>query len=89
MQGVLAASESDTFVHGLRPDVYVHGKLIGIVSGDRGRILSGSANLSWAALLAASSTSAAANVECGVLADVAAQDLRQLFVPPPPPSELI
>lgn len=64
----------------LEPDEFVHAKLIGVVLGDRGRMLLGSANLSQAALLAA--TEPWANTEIGVLCELPPSGLRQAFCPP-------
>ncbi len=85
---VLERSGADIAVHGLDPDTYVHGKLLGVVWGGRGRILSGSANLSTAALLRAVAGDLAANVECGSIAEVDPEAVRAAFSPPPPPAWL-
>lgn len=85
---VLADSGAEVSVHGLEPDVFLHGKLVGAISNSRGRILSGSANLSRAAMLLAASAESAANVECGAIADVEPDAVRGAFLPPPPPPGL-
>ena len=85
---VLDGSGADVALHGLDPDVFVHGKLIGLVWSGRGRVLSGSANLSNAALLRAVRTDAHANVECGVVAETTPDQVRAAFAPPPPPAGL-
>jgi hypothetical protein len=64
----------------VEPAGFVHAKLIGIVNDDRGRLLLGSANLSRAALLG--TTEPWANVEAGVIVDLAAGGVREAFVPP-------
>ena len=85
---VLDASGARIELHGLDPDTYVHGKLLGVVWGSRGRVLSGSANLSTAALLRAAAVDPGANVECGSIADVDPEIVRSAFRPPPPPAGL-
>jgi len=85
---VLAASGAEVTLRGLEPDTYVHGKLLGVVWEGRGRVLSGSANLSAAALLRAAAHDQRANVECGSIADVDPDAVRSAFVPPPPPDGL-
>jgi hypothetical protein len=64
----------------VEPAEFVHAKLVGVVSDDRGRLLLGSANLSRAALLGASEPWA--NVEAGVVVALPADDTRQAFLPP-------
>lgn len=61
------------------PDEFVHAKLIGLVTGNRGRLLSGSANLSQAALLATAGHERWANIEAGVLFDTTAEVVRGAF----------
>ena len=62
------------------PPEFVHAKLIGSIAGDHGRVLSGSANLSQAALLGTNQPWA--NVEACVAAQLSADETRQLFLPP-------
>lgn len=88
LANALEASGAEVVIHGLAPDTYVHGKLVGLVWGDRGRILSGSANLSTAAVLRAVARDSSANVECGAITDVDPPTVRAAFVPPPPPAGL-
>jgi hypothetical protein len=57
---------------------FVHAKLVAALEGDTGRLLSGSANLSYVALLASAGTG---NVEAGVLHDADAAAVRSLFQP--------
>jgi HKD family nuclease len=57
---------------------FVHAKLVAALEGDTGRLLSGSANLSYVALLA---NAGAGNVEAGVLHDADAAAVRSLFQP--------
>lgn len=85
---VLAASGAEVTLHGLEPDTYVHGKMVGVIWEGQGRVLSGSANLSGAALLSAAAHDQWANVECGSIADVDPDAVRSAFAPPPPPEGL-
>lgn len=57
---------------------FVHAKLVAALEGETGRLLSGSANLSYVALLAKARTG---NVEAGVLHDADAAAVRSLFQP--------
>ena len=84
----LSASGAAVKLLGLLPDTYVHAKLVGIIAGDRARLLSGSANLSGGALLRAASRDSSANVECGTLVELSPQQVRETFAPPPPPDDL-
>jgi hypothetical protein len=61
------------------PDTFTHAKLIGVITGDTGWIMSGSANLSHAALTLTATTG---NVELAVLAATTADVVRNVFVPP-------
>jgi hypothetical protein len=58
---------------------FVHAKLIAAISASTAQVLSGSANLSYVALLAAA---ADGNVEAGVVASHDADSARALFTPP-------
>ncbi len=58
---------------------FVHAKLIAAISESRAHVLSGSANLSYVALVAPPREG---NVEVGVLADHDADSARALFTPP-------
>jgi hypothetical protein len=64
----------------IEPLEFVHAKLIGVVGGDRGRLLLGSANLSRAALLGAGEVWA--NIEACVTAEFDADQTRRAFLPP-------
>jgi hypothetical protein len=64
----------------VEPLQFVHAKLVGVVAGDRGRLLLGSANLSRAALLGTAEQWA--NVEAGVIVELPPDELRQAFLPP-------
>jgi hypothetical protein len=61
------------------PDRFTHAKLIGVIAGTSGWMVSGSANLSRAAL---SLTAEAGNVELAVFAEVDANVVRGAFLPP-------
>lgn len=61
------------------PDTFVHAKLVGAVVGSQAYALSGSANLSQAAL---TTTPPTGNVEMAVLAALTPDELAALFVPP-------
>jgi hypothetical protein len=80
LAGVLRGSGADVQVFTFDPSERVHAKLVGIVAGDNGRLLSGSANTSQAALLG-SVASGSANVEAGILLDTTPDRVRQAFVP--------
>ncbi len=70
---------AEVSVHAYVPDEFVHAKLIGVVHGSEAFVLSGSANLSQAALTTTPSTG---NVEMAVFAPLTVDQLRALFVPP-------
>lgn len=76
----LDASGAQVTVAAYQPDRFVHGKLIGITAGSRGWLLSGSANLSRAALMLTPATHG--NFELAVLAPMDADEMRLTFVPP-------
>jgi hypothetical protein len=58
---------------------FVHAKLLAAISGSTAHVLSGSANISYVALMA---PPAGGNVEVGVLASHDADSARALFTPP-------
>ena len=64
------------------PDRFVHAKLIGVIWGDQGRMLSGSANLSRAAMTASRADEPWANVEAGVIVSASADTIRSTVCPP-------
>jgi hypothetical protein len=65
------------------PEGFVHAKLVGVTAGPDGWLLSGSANLSRAALTEASSLSGGhGNVELSVLTRLPADMVRAAFLPP-------
>jgi hypothetical protein len=80
LAGRLRGSGTRVRVDAYQPDQFVHGKLIGITAGSRAWLLSGSANLSRAALLLTSAANG--NVELAVLAPMAADEMRAKFIPP-------
>ena len=66
------------------PAPFVHAKLVGVIDHDeRGVLLSGSANLSLAALAGVVNEDAWTNFEVGVLAELEAEELRSVFTNPP------
>ncbi|MGH9821630.1 MAG: hypothetical protein ACREDR_00005, partial [Blastocatellia bacterium] len=64
------------------PDRFVHAKLIGVIWGDQGRMLSGSANLSRAALTVSRADAPWANVEVGVIVSASPDAVRSTICPP-------
>ncbi len=78
LHAVVQASQATVHVTGF--DEFVHAKLVGIVTGTHGRLLSGSANLSRAALLR-SAVEGGGNIEAGVLLDLPANAVRTAFTP--------
>ena len=75
----LASSGADVETLAYVPDRFTHAKLVGVVVGEEGWLLSGSANLSHAALTLPAGPG---NVELAVFADLSAVALRQAFLPP-------
>lgn len=80
----LAAASSRVFIHRFEPRQFVHAKLVGVIGGNgRGVLMSGSANLSQAALLRTYTTAAsAANCEAAVLSIADNDKVRAAFDPP-------
>lgn len=72
-----AQCEVETYMY--EPDRFTHAKLLGAVAGERGWLLSGSANLSRAALTLPPGP---ANVELAVFTEVPTSQLRDGFLPP-------
>ncbi len=64
------------------PNHFVHAKLIGVIWGDHGRLLSGSANLSRAAMMVSRTAEPWANNEAGVIVSASADTVRSAFCPP-------
>ncbi|MEV0597634.1 hypothetical protein [Nonomuraea cavernae] len=63
-----------------QPDEFVHAKLIGAIAGSQGWLLSGSANLSRAALTR--TVGRGGNVEVAVLTKLTADEILAVFTPP-------
>lgn len=61
------------------PDRFTHAKLLGVVAGADGWVLSGSANVSRAALTLVAGDG---NVELAVLTSLARDEVRAVFIPP-------
>jgi hypothetical protein len=76
---VLRESGARVKLFAYEPDRFTHAKVIGVISGSRAWILSGSANLSQAALNLAASVG---NVELSVLTSATPEQIRALFMPP-------
>jgi hypothetical protein len=79
LEQLLVESTAQVSVHSFDPHEFVHAKLIGIVAGETGRLLSGSANLSQAALTASLADAPWANVEAGVLIEASPNTVRAAF----------
>ncbi len=75
----LAAAGAEVEALAYLPDRFTHAKLVGVIAGDRGWLLSGSANLSHAALTLPAGPG---NVELAVLAELPADAVRAAFLPP-------
>ena len=82
LEQVLQRLNCDVKLWRFEPDRFVHAKLIGIVWGDHGRLLSGSANLSRAAMTVSRTAEPWANVEAGVIVSASADTVRSTFSPP-------
>lgn len=67
---------------GFDPHEFVHAKLVGAIVGERGWLLSGSANLSRAALTASLAADSYANLEAGILVETDAETVRAAFRSP-------
>lgn len=78
----LLKTHAKASVFAFDPPRFVHAKLVAIIKGKRARLLSGSANLSRAALTSTMADEAWANTEAGVLTEATAQEVRDLFHPP-------
>lgn len=76
----LTASGAKVTVMAYEPDQFVHAKLVGVITGRGSWLLSGSANLSRAALTLTPRTHG--NVELAVLTRMDPDALRAVFVPP-------
>ena len=80
LAGRLATTGTQVTVTGYEPDRFIHAKLVGIIAGRRAWPLSGSPNLSCAALTLTPATHG--NIELAVLAELDASELPGTFVPP-------
>ena len=80
LAGVLSAFDGQASLLELDPPEFVHAKLIGVVTGEYGRLLAGSANLSQAALLGAGESWA--NVEACIAVELSAHETQEAFLPP-------
>jgi hypothetical protein len=80
LASVLSDLGGEATLRELDQPVFLHAKLVGLVTGERGYLLLGSANLSQAALLG--TTEPWANVEAGVIVELAADEIRDAFLPP-------
>jgi hypothetical protein len=76
----LISSGATTEILVYQPDEFVHAKLVGAVAGNQGWLLSGSANLSQAAMTQVAGRGG--NVEVAVLARLTADEVRAAFTPP-------
>lgn len=79
LRDCLDSSGADVSVASYEPQEFVHAKLVGVITRRNAWLLSGSANLSRAAL--ARSTAEHGNVELAVLAPLTAQAVRAAFIP--------
>lgn len=82
LRKLLKKSPAKVSVFAYDPPRFVHAKLVAVIKGKRARLLSGSANLSRAALTSSMAGEAWANIEAGVLSEATAQEARDLFQPP-------
>lgn len=80
LRKVLDSSAASVEVSFYEPEQFVHAKLVGLVTGARSWLLSGSANLSRAALTHAADHHG--NIEMAVLAQVDPETTRRTFLPP-------
>ncbi len=75
----LADSGANVGLFAYEPDRFTHAKLVGVIAGSQAWVLSGSANLSRAALTL---TASEGNVELAVLTSATPEQVRTLFIPP-------
>jgi hypothetical protein len=83
LAGLLARTPGKVELLGFSPPRFVHAKLLAVVTGGRARLLTGSANLSVAALEGRYELDHWSNVEAGVLQETDATRLRELLHAPP------
>lgn len=77
---VLNASGTEIAIVRYDPDRFIHAKLVGVVRGRSGWVLSGSANLSRAALTL--TAGANGNIELAVLSRATVGEMHAAFLPP-------
>jgi hypothetical protein len=82
LRQVLERSPAEVSIVGFEPSRFVHAKLVAVIYGERARLLSGSANLSRAALISTLREHSWANTEAGVISDTTADVVREVFKPP-------
>jgi hypothetical protein len=82
LEQVLQRLDCDVKLWRFEPDHFIHAKLIGVIWGDQARLLSGSANLSRAAMTVSRASEPWANVEAGVIVSASADTVRSVFCPP-------
>lgn len=75
----LLSARAGTRLRRFEPRTFVHAKLIGATKGDIGVLLSGSPNLSQAALTSSSGSGGFGNSEAAVIRDGSADEVRQVF----------
>lgn len=80
LREVLEKSRATIEVIGYKPDVFVHAKLIGVIATGKTWLLSGSANLSQAALTQIPSHGG--NIELAVLSRPEVNTITDFFIPP-------
>jgi len=82
LRKLLKGSRASATVLAFDPPRFVHAKLVATIKNKKAMLLSGSANLSRAALTSSMNEQAWANTEAGVLSEMSAQEVRDLFQPP-------
>src|SRR6266571_1075568 len=82
LEQLLQRLDCDVKLWRFEPDHFVHAKLISVIWGDQGRMLSGSANLSRAAMTVSRADEPWANVEAGVIVSASADTIRSTVCPP-------
>jgi HKD family nuclease len=82
LRRLLKTTHGKVEVFAFDPPRFVHAKIIALIQGQRARVLTGSANLSRAALTSSLADATWANTEAGVLTGVSAKEARDLFHPP-------
>ena len=82
LAGLLGNAEATVSVFVFDPPRFVHAKLVALIQGETARLLSGSPNVSRAALTSTLLDDAWANTEAAVIVELPAQAARELFQPP-------